>query len=184
MSLRHILLGFLDVPKSGYELRQQFEKTAATFWTANLSQIYPTLKKMEVDGLVKSLSKPPKKGPARIEYRRTSAGKKALADWVRSGPCLQEQRNLFLAQIYFLDYVSVSEAAAFFSRIAEMSQWQHERLSAREAGVKDALDENNEYLPKDSIYKYAALDLGVRATKLYAQWGADWAKRIRAVAKK
>ena len=51
MSLELILLSLLDQPASGYDLKREFEAGAATFWPAQLSQVYPTLKRLEARSL-------------------------------------------------------------------------------------------------------------------------------------
>ena len=53
MSLKYALLGFLNYgPHTGYELKKFFDVSVAHFWNAELSQIYPTLKTLETEGLV------------------------------------------------------------------------------------------------------------------------------------
>ncbi len=52
MSLQHILLGLLREPASGYDLKAYFDKSVRYFWAAELSQIYPTLQRMEKAVLV------------------------------------------------------------------------------------------------------------------------------------
>ena len=43
MSLKHALLGLLNYrPMTGYDLKQRFDHSISHFWSANLSQIYPT----------------------------------------------------------------------------------------------------------------------------------------------
>lgn len=178
MSLRHILLGFLQTPQSGYDLRRQFEESVAAFWSAKLSQIYPTLRKMEQDGLVISEKQASPKGPDRVVYARTPEGERELETWLLSGPLLQEQRNHFLAQVYFLDHLPPDEAASFFDRMAEMCDWQGQRLDERDALYREQCGDT-EKLADDQVYKYAALDLGRRGTRMYAEWARDWAKTIR-----
>ena len=50
MSLQHILLGLLREPASGYDLKAYFDSSVRYFWAAELSQIYPTLQRMEKSG--------------------------------------------------------------------------------------------------------------------------------------
>ena len=50
MSLEHILLGMQREPSTGYELGKKFSEGARHFWFAELSQIYPTLKRMRDRG--------------------------------------------------------------------------------------------------------------------------------------
>ena len=37
MSLKHIMLGMLREPHSGYDIKKQFEKSLKNFWRAELS---------------------------------------------------------------------------------------------------------------------------------------------------
>jgi DNA-binding PadR family transcriptional regulator len=46
VSLKYIMLGMLREPHSGYDIGKQFEQSLKNFWKAELSHIYPLLKKM------------------------------------------------------------------------------------------------------------------------------------------
>ena len=50
MSLNHILLGMLKEPGSGYDLGKRFSEGPIHFWSAELSQIYPALRRMTERG--------------------------------------------------------------------------------------------------------------------------------------
>ena len=50
MSLDHILLGLLREPATGYDLGNAFSENVRHFWSAELSQIYPALKRLEQRG--------------------------------------------------------------------------------------------------------------------------------------
>ena len=102
MSLDHILLGMLDRPASGYDLGQEFEQSARMFWFAELSQIYPTLRRMESRGLLVSSEVASRRGPKRRVYERTEAGTAALHDWLRDTPKLRTARLEYVGQLYFL----------------------------------------------------------------------------------
>ena len=54
MSLDHILLGLLREPATGYDLGNAFSENVRHFWSAELSQIYPTLKRLEQRGMLRS----------------------------------------------------------------------------------------------------------------------------------
>ena len=52
--LREALLGLLAIrPMSGYDLTRSYERALQQIWYAPLKQIYPTLRKMQGDGLLK-----------------------------------------------------------------------------------------------------------------------------------
>ena len=56
MSLDHVLLGLLREPASGFDLKGMFDQGIGHFWAAELSQIYPTLKRLERQGWLRSHS--------------------------------------------------------------------------------------------------------------------------------
>src|ERR1700740_1459020 len=52
VSLEHILLGLLRQPASGYDLKAVLDHGIGHFWGAELSQIYPSLRRLEKRGLL------------------------------------------------------------------------------------------------------------------------------------
>ena len=98
MSLDHILLGMLETPAAGYDLGREFEASARLFWAAELSQIYPTLKRLESRGLLSSERVPSDRGPDRKVYSRTEAGTAELERWLREEPELGHARLSPVAQ--------------------------------------------------------------------------------------
>lgn len=114
MSLDHILLGMLREPASGYDLRKEFERTAVHFWSARLSQIYPTLKRMEEEGWLSVREEPSAKGPPRKVYRLTPEGRAELTEWLESGPEISPQRLPYVAQLCFMDELGDPDAIRAF----------------------------------------------------------------------
>ena len=102
MSLSHLLLGLLDQPASGYDLKKRFDETLRHLWSAELSQIYPALQRLEDEGHLTSTQRPSTKGPAKRTYRRTAAGRRTLIAWLRADPRLDHQRVSHLAQLCFM----------------------------------------------------------------------------------
>ena len=102
MSLDHILLGLLHKPASGYDLKRAFEESIRHFWSAKLSQIYPTLDRLERAAHVRSKKVASAKGPDRRVFRRTAAGRRELLKWLRSGPQLGAERFAYVAQLAFM----------------------------------------------------------------------------------
>lgn len=60
----------LAKPASGYDLEKEFEGSLNNFWNAELAQIYPTLNKLELEGLISSKMLPSSQGPNRKVYSR------------------------------------------------------------------------------------------------------------------
>ena len=120
MSLDHILLGMLRQPSTGYDIKNRFKNDIRVFWSAELSQIYPTLKRLEKNGWLRSRTEPSPKGPARRVYRPTAAGRAELTRWLRSGPILGSERFAYLAQLFFMDALgNVEETRGFLLKLRE-----------------------------------------------------------------
>ena len=96
-SLSYAILGILlRTPMSGYELGKRLE----LLWTANLSQIYPTLAKLEKSKYVKfevveQIGKPNKK-----KYYITDKGINDLKEWVLEDPSAPIIRDEFVVKFY------------------------------------------------------------------------------------
>src|ERR1700729_2454303 len=105
MSLDHILLGLLRQPASGYALKTIFDERIHYFWAAELSQIYPTLQRLERKGLLRSKREKAKRGPGQRVYHITAAGHRVLRAWLESDLELGDDRILYLAKVYLMDEV-------------------------------------------------------------------------------
>ena len=114
MSLDHILLGMLRTPASGYDVKRGFSEGTRHFWSAELSQIYPALKKLEERGWLASRLQPPAKGPPRRVYHRTAEGLAELIRWLSSGPRMGTERFAYLAQLCFMHEIDDLEATSDF----------------------------------------------------------------------
>jgi PadR family transcriptional regulator AphA len=83
MSLRNTLLGFLYLgPMTGYELKKYMDNSTQLFWYAALSQIYPALKKLESEGMIRSELQPQEGKPDKRIYTITEAGRTAWLAWL------------------------------------------------------------------------------------------------------
>jgi DNA-binding PadR family transcriptional regulator len=101
MALEFILLGMLRDQASGYDLRKAFEVGPRHFWSAELSQIYPTLQRMQRRGWLTSRRQASARGPARRAYRRTPKGTRALHAWLRGEPEIGTERLAYIGQLVF-----------------------------------------------------------------------------------
>jgi PadR family transcriptional regulator AphA len=118
MSLKHILLGMLESPASGYDLKKEFEYRLNNYWNAELAQIYPTLSKLEREGLISSSILPSSKGPNRKVYKRLKAGKKELVLWLKQGPIIPKSRIDYAAQMTFLQALPYKERLNFIQQLS------------------------------------------------------------------
>src|SRR5689334_1686643 len=85
MSLRHAILGFLDLePTTGYTLQQRFEGSVGSFWTATQSQIYRELHALEAEGHISVEVVPQDGKPAKKLYALTPSGQQILRSWLEA----------------------------------------------------------------------------------------------------
>jgi len=122
MSLRFTLLGFLSYgPMTGYDLKKHIDNSTQFFWHASLSQIYPTLKRMDEDGLVEAAVIPQEGRPDKKVYTITPAGQAALMDWLAE-PLgeLSPQKDPALLKLFFSGVLNREAILAHLCRHQEL----------------------------------------------------------------
>jgi DNA-binding PadR family transcriptional regulator len=91
------VLGALGVePMTGYALRQAIRDVLGHFWSESFGQIYPTLSKLEVEGLVR------RTGDGRsAPYTITAAGRRRLRELLAQPVQDAPPRNGLLLRLFF-----------------------------------------------------------------------------------
>jgi PadR family transcriptional regulator, regulatory protein AphA len=103
MSLEYSLLGFLQYqPMTGYDLKKVLDESTQFFWHAELSQIYPELKRLEQKGWIESESLPQEGKPDKKMYSITPVGRDELHTWL-SDPVdeIPAIKNQVLLKLFF-----------------------------------------------------------------------------------
>ena len=99
------LLGLLTLkPMSGYELRQMISDSIGNFWSESFGQIYPTLKRLEAEGLVHGAEGD---RPGSTRYQLTPAGRDRLAAWLAVMPRPSVPRNEALLKLFFGNHAPI-----------------------------------------------------------------------------
>lgn len=179
MALEHILLGLLREPGSGYDIKHAFDEAIGHFWAAELSQVYPTLNRMERDGLLKSKSEPSDRGPPRKVYTVTAAGRRALHEWLAQAPSVASERIEWLAQVWFMDETPERALPFFRTLRAEL---------AKEVATLQAIEDHwrandpryPDALPDADFYKQLTLELGLQKGRARLAWADQCIERIEA----
>lgn len=178
MSLQHILLGMLEQPASGYDLKQAFEQQQAHYWSANLAQIYPTLNRMEEKGLLASTEQPSPRGPPRRVYARTRAGRKVLIDWLTGGPEVHTDRLGWLAQVGFLSNLDRSGQVRFLLALRDEFQRHRGELLGIESHWKAADPGFPDALEEPDLFAHFTLRLGVKKYATIIDWCDECLERL------
>lgn len=119
MSLHYAILGVLTAtPMSGYELGTQLSSSMQWVWAAPLSQIYPTLSKLEERGLVTGTEERTGRRST-VRYSITDAGRASLSSWLRTPQPVAPTRDPVLLQGLLLDLIDDESARAILEQIID-----------------------------------------------------------------
>jgi DNA-binding PadR family transcriptional regulator len=99
-----VVLGMLALGRqTGYDIKQFVDKTTRNFWAASYGQIYPELKRLEGQGLVRGREEPTGER-ARKVYDLTPEGRRVLEEWLASDDELVfEDRDEGMLKLFFSD---------------------------------------------------------------------------------
>ncbi len=157
------LLGMLTLePMSGYGLKQLIEQSIGNFWRESFGQIYPTLKRLEEQGLIKSAEE----GKAgRVVYAITEAGRAHLRAWLDDAPRPRVPRNELLLKL-------------FFGRMAPVESMRRHVVETRARFAADLLryektgrQLNERHQGKPNLpYYLIALNYGRREAQMIVDW--------------
>jgi PadR family transcriptional regulator AphA len=130
-----VVLGMIRLGRrTGYEIKQLVDVSARFFWTASYGQIYPELKRLEDEGLIRGEDAATNGRPRRA-YELTPAGEAALDGWLRSGaPPLLEMRDEGLLKLFFSDGMTGEEKRALLRGMRA----KHEEVVASLESIEEA----------------------------------------------
>lgn len=127
MSLRSALLSLLSAePMSGYDLERVLNETSGFVWTAQSSQIYPTLRQMERDQLIEAEEQ--RTGDrARRVYRLRKEGVEILERWVAEPVVYGPERDVAHLKASLLNLLTLDQAESLFR--SHVGHYRHRLLT-------------------------------------------------------
>jgi PadR family transcriptional regulator, regulatory protein AphA len=142
----YLVLGMIRLgARSGYEIKQTVEKSLRFFWTISPAQIYPSLERLERAALIKGKSEPLGKRRRRT-FTITSAGNKALRDWLRQHePIPFELRDIGLLKLFFADALDQDGALALLDAVKGRSEERVATLRSIEPVAASTEQDGNVY---------------------------------------
>jgi len=178
MSLKHVLLGFLNYSSmTGYELKQRFDQSIKHFWNANLSQIYPTLSQLEAEGLLTMEVDYQENRPNRKVYHITDAGRKELKRWLGEPMDLPPVRQAFLIKVFFGGNLGKEE---ILNQLRHNLKLHQELLATYTGPVKEVLEQNIEArgMEREGLFWGLTLEAGIKYQKAWIEWLEESIKKI------
>ncbi|MEO1017432.1 MAG: PadR family transcriptional regulator [Pseudomonadota bacterium] len=123
MDVKTLCLGVLsEQPRTGYEIKKQFELGFRHFFIAGFGSIYPALAQLASDGLVSVTSVEQSNRPDKKIYQITEAGQEALrAELIATAP-RHRIRSEFLVLMYFAHLMPADKVGSAIDGMIE--QWE------------------------------------------------------------
>jgi PadR family transcriptional regulator, regulatory protein AphA len=163
-----VLLGMIAYGRrTGYEIKQLVDKSTRHFWAASYGQIYPELRRLEEEGLVRSSSEP-SGGRARTAYDLTDAGRQALQEWLAAEHELfYELRDEGMLKLFFSD-VAPDTRIENIRAMRAQNQRKYDQLAALQA------DKSHEMPTGPQL----TLQMGLAITSCLIEWCEATERRL------
>lgn len=164
--LKYIILGLLEqTPMTGYELTKAFDSDIGEFWSAQHSQIYPQLGKLETAGLIDHEEEVTGEKLARKRYGLTPDGEKQLEGWLNAETTpTVGGRDEFAIKLYFI-------RDRCDPRLKAMLDSQYAYHTSKLAHLKQQMARKFDNKPNDDDFgHYLVLDHAIRREGAYCQW--------------
>jgi len=166
---RYIILGLLAHENmTGYSMKKRIEISIKNFWDVGFGQIYPTLKTLEFDGLIKRVSKTNSEKGNKILYTITDKGKEYLLVWLKGAATSEYVKYEILLKLFFGSKISYQQNK---ERITDFLNNSKQRLEGAEQIGEDLLQIINE--DDDHFYYYLTTLFGKYIYKAYVDWATE-----------
>jgi PadR family transcriptional regulator AphA len=169
-----VILGMLKLGlRTGYDIKKAIDFSTRFFWGASYGQIYPELKRLTKEGLVRPRSQPRGK-IKRTEYSLTKAGERALQEWLTDTSSIYELRDEGLLRLFFGDIVSREDVLANLRARRET----FERVLGEFREIEK--DARTGFAHESQLYPYLALQYGIGMLQWARDWYAETERRLAA----
>jgi PadR family transcriptional regulator, regulatory protein AphA len=172
-SLEHALLGLIaEVPGiSGYDILKVFRFSMVHYWHAQQGQIYPTLERMECQGLVRSRAVAQRGRPNKRLYTITPDGQHVLVEWLRSPFEGFKLKHPPLLRCRFLGHLG---AAGALEKLAEERTAWERQLALFRGIERSHFSGARRYTNVNAMFSYFTLRRGIDWMQENIRW-CDWA---------
>jgi PadR family transcriptional regulator, regulatory protein AphA len=169
-----VILGMLKLgAPTGYEIKKAIDGSTRFFWTASFGQIYPELKRLQEEGLVRSKQEPRGK-VKRTFYELTPKGEEVLHEWLTDREnAILEVRDEGLLRLFFSDVLSQEDVLANLRMQQQLFELVLDRFAEIEAVARGGLEDGLQY-------PYLVLRYGLDFMTWARDWYAEMERRIEA----
>jgi DNA-binding PadR family transcriptional regulator len=158
--------------RTGYDIKALVDKSTRFFWSASYGQIYPELRRLEEQGLLRGRPEP-SGGRPRTVYELTEAGEAVLRGWLASdAEPLYELRDEGMLKLFFSDSLPERRIA----NIRAMREREERALGQLRASVPHA--------SQGAEGPYLTLHFGIALTEWTIEWCEATERRLAAETEK
>lgn len=163
MSIKYAILGLLQYSDMhGYRIKEHIENNFGYMWTINFGQIYPNLKELEKDGLIrmKNISPSEEGGPQKKLYTIEDSGREEFARWIAREP----ERPMILRDPFLLKFAffGFGDDERALEIIDDQIALYEKNLSQRKG--------NSKKWEKQGRYVNLLAQLGVTQNEMFLEW--------------
>jgi DNA-binding PadR family transcriptional regulator len=154
----------------GYRIKEHIEKNFGHMWSINFGQIYPNLKKLELEGLV-SMGEEiqnDQKGPPKKLYTVTPKGKQEFRSWLEQSP----EKSMLLRDPFLMRFVffGFGDTQIAIKLIDEQIISYEDQLYHRQQNKK-------KWRSKD-IFVNQVAELGIEMNIMFLTWLRSTRKKL------
>ena len=160
-----VILGLLSHEDlTGYDMKKRIDNSISFFWNGSFGNIYPALKELEDESLIKS-SNAAVGGREKIIYHITAKGKRVLKEWLKDEQASNELRYETLLKLFFGHEAGAEQTLAHLEAFEEKISKELPFLIGATEVLKKGISE-------DDTHKYYLLtaEFGVKTYQAYLEW--------------
>ena len=166
---RFAILGLLThQPLSGYDIKKRIEHSIAYFWKAGYGQIYPTLKQLEDEELVRINQSDNSGKPDRKVYEITASGKEKLRIWLASPTEPEIIRYELLLKLFFGSIIPTEKHLKNISDFRSANVQNHKTMAEYESNLRKVLN-----ISDDHLYYLLTVLFGKHLYQAYINWADE-----------
>jgi len=164
----YVILGLLSIEPnlSGYDMRKAIQSSVGYFWNESYGQIYPALKRLASEGLIKRGSSTARGRKQRHVYVLTQPGRVRLRQWLALPFQNDPPRNEFLLKLFFGREAAPGVCMAHLRDLQERNRRMLATLQEIEASAQPG-NPPNPHFP----YWMLTLSMGKELTQAALEWG-------------
>jgi DNA-binding PadR family transcriptional regulator len=152
---------------SGYDVKQFIDESISHFWAESYGNLYPRLRQLEEEGLVRRRQEQRDAAPDAYVYSLTEAGRKAFLEWMTEPAEEERVRNELLLRVFFASEVPLSATAR---QIEDSARTQEATLSSFR-GIASGLEPEYADDPRKAYWL-----MTLRRGELVAEARLAWAR--------